>query len=266
MPLDIADKFRMTSISYVNELYHDELAKRQARLNARFINEAMMATLRGDIVSDGLDDGRVVSGVGGQYNFVAQAFALEGARSIIMLRASRTAGGKARSNIRWSYGHTTIPRHLRDIVVTEYGVADLRGKSDRDVIAAMLHIADSRWQDELLRAAKDAGKIERAFEMPAAARDNTPDALDHKLKPACDAGLLPEFPFGSDFTDVEQTLLPALHRLKSASTLELAAMLLHGFVQPQASFQSLERLALARPQGFKERLYAALVKGALRTK
>ena len=31
------------------------------------------------------------------------------------------------SNIRWSYGHTTIPRHLRDMVVTEYGVADLRG-------------------------------------------------------------------------------------------------------------------------------------------
>jgi acyl-CoA hydrolase len=263
MPLDIADKFRMTSISYVNELYHDEAAKRQARLNARFINEAMMATLRGDIVSDGLDDGRVVSGVGGQYNFVAQAFALEGARSIIMLRASRTAGGKARSNIRWSYGHTTIPRHLRDIVVTEYGVADLRGKSDRDVITAMLHIADSRWQDELLRAAKDAGKIERAFVILAAARDNTPDALDHKLKPACDAGLLPECPFGSDFTDVERQLLPALQALKSASTLELAGLMVRGFAQRQSSHQCLERLGLARPKGLKERIYAALVNGAL---
>jgi acyl-CoA hydrolase len=263
MPPDIASKIRMTSISYVNELYHDEQAKRRARLNARFVNEAMMATLRGDIISDGLDDGRVVSGVGGQYNFVAQAFALEGARSMIMLRASRTGGGKARSNIRWSYGHTTIPRHLRDVIITEYGVADLRGKTDRDVIAAMLHIADSRWQDELLRKAKDAGKIEGAFQIPKAARDNTPDTLKHKLGPARDAGLLPEFPFGSDFTDVERQLLPALQALKSASTLELAGLMVRGFAQRQSSHQCLERLGLARPKGLKERIYAALVNGAL---
>ena len=117
-------------------------------------------------VSDGLEDGRIVSGVGGQYNFVAQAFALEDARSIIMLRASRAAAGKIQSNIRWRYGHVTIPRHLRDIVVTEYGAADLRGKSDRDCIVAMLGITDARFQDELLRQAKDSGKIERSFVLP----------------------------------------------------------------------------------------------------
>ena len=94
MPRDALAKFRMTSISYVNELYGDEDAKRQARVNARFINDAMMVTLLGDVVSDGLEDGRIVSGVGGQYNFVAQGFALEGARSVIMLRAFRTAKGK----------------------------------------------------------------------------------------------------------------------------------------------------------------------------
>src|SRR6202012_2658610 len=99
-----------TLIAFVNEIYHEEARKRRARVNARFINDAMMATLLGDIVSDGLEDGRVVSGVGGQYNFIAQGFALEGARSLIMLRASRIAKGRAQSNIRWSYGHTTIPR------------------------------------------------------------------------------------------------------------------------------------------------------------
>ena len=123
----------MTAISYVNELYRDEDAKRRARTNARFLNDAMMATLLGDVISDGLEDGRIVSGVGGQYNFIAQGFALEGARSAIMLHATRTASGKTQSNIRWRYGHTTIPRHLRDIIVTEYGIADIRGKSDRDV-------------------------------------------------------------------------------------------------------------------------------------
>ncbi len=140
MPREIAAKFAMTSISYVNELYHDQDAKRRARVKACFINDAMMATLLGDIISDGLEDGRIVSGVGGQYNFVAQAFALEGARSVIMLPAIRKTKGKDQSNIRWRYGHTTIPRHLRDMIVTDYGIADIRGKSDRDVIAAMLAI------------------------------------------------------------------------------------------------------------------------------
>jgi acyl-CoA hydrolase len=129
MPRDTLKKFAMTSISYVNELYGDEANKRRARVDARFINNAMMATALGDVISDGLDDGRIVSGVGGQYNFIAQSFALDGARSAIVLRAGRTAKGRFESNIRWRYGHTTIPRHLRDIVITEYGIADIRGKS-----------------------------------------------------------------------------------------------------------------------------------------
>ncbi len=60
------------------------------------------------------------------------------------MRATRSKGGEVTSNIVWRYGHTTIPRHLRDIVVTEYGVADLRGKTDSEVIAAMLAICDTR--------------------------------------------------------------------------------------------------------------------------
>ena len=131
MPEVERTKFRMTAVSYVNELYGDETAKRTARVKGRFINNAMMATLLGDIISDGLDNGKVVSGVGGQYNFVAQSFALADARSIIIVRATRNVRGRVSSNILWNYGHTTIPRHLRDIVVTEYGIADLRGKSPR---------------------------------------------------------------------------------------------------------------------------------------
>ena len=263
MPSEIAAKFRMTSVAYVNELYRDEDSKRRARVNARFINDAMMATVLGDIVSDGLDDGRIVSGVGGQYNFVAQGFALDGARSALMLRATRTTKGKTQSNIRWNYGHTTIPRHLRDIIVTEYGIADIRGKSDRDVVAAMLAITDSRFQDELLRRAKDAGKVERAFEIPTAARDNSPDAIERALRPAQEAGLLAPFPFGTDFTDVEQRLLPALQSLKSASFSELAGLLMRGLSSRSADPACLERLSLAHPRSLSEWLTAALVRGAL---
>ena len=265
MPRDIIQKFGMTSISFVNELYGDEAKKRRARTNARFLNDAMMATLLGDVISDGLEDGRIVSGVGGQYNFIAQGFALEGGRSAIVLHATRTAAGKTQSNIRWRYGHTTIPRHLRDIIVTEYGIADIRGKSDSETIAAMLGITDARFQDELLRQAKDAGKIARSFELPPSARDNTPEAINRALRGAAGAGLLPAFPFGTDFTEVEQRLLPALQALKSASPAGLAGMVLRGLVSSSADKKEcLARLGLAEPRNASERFYAALVRAALR--
>ena len=260
-------RIQMAAVSFTNELYGDEEIKRRARVDARFVNSVMMATLMGAAVSDGLENGQVVSGVGGQYNFVAQSFALAGARSILTLEATRQAGARPQSNIRWSYGHETIPRHLRDIVVTEYGVADLRGKSDADVIAAMLQVADSRFQDELARQAKDAGKLPKNFEIPAAYRDNHPARIVSALKPAREAGLLPSFPFGSDFTDVEQRLIPALQLLQDAQGAPrlLPGLLWQGFTgHPEAAdVECLARLGLDRPATLTERAYRALVSAAL---
>jgi hypothetical protein len=221
----------------------------------------------GAAVSDGLENGQVVSGVGGQYNFVAQAFALPGARSILTVEATRQAGSKLQSNIRWSYGHETIPRHLRDIVVTEYGVADLRGKSDADVIAAMVQVADSRFQGELMRQAKDAGKLPANFEIPKAYRENYPQRIADALSPARQAGLLPSFPFGSDFTEVEQRLIPALQLLQEVQRrpLSLPSLLWQGWTQRSEPFEAecLARLGLDRPATWQQRAYRALVRAAL---
>jgi hypothetical protein len=209
-----------------------------------------------------------VSGVGGQYNFVAQAFALHGARSLLALEATRQAGARAQSNIRWSYGHETIPRHLRDVFVTEYGVADTRGKSDAEVIAAMLQVADSRFQAELAKVAKDAGKLPRNFEIPSAHRENFPERIRDALKPAREAGLLPEFPFGSDFTATERRLIPALQILQEAQRApsRLPALLWQGLTgRPDAAdSECLTRLGLDRPATLAERAYRALVAAALK--
>jgi hypothetical protein len=259
-------RIQMMPVSFTNELYGDEETKRAARLDARFVNNTMMVTLLGAAISDGLEGGQVVSGVGGQYNFVAQAFALQGGRSILALEAVR-AGARAQSNIRWTYGHETIPRHLRDIFVTEYGVADVRGKSDADVIAAMLKIADTRFQDELARVAKDAGKLPKSYEIPAAYRENLPERITAALKPARAAGLLPAFPFGSDFTEIEQRLIPALQLLQDAqrTPLHLASLLWRGIrrIPDAADEQCLARLGLDKPASFAERIYRALVSAAL---
>ena len=259
-------RIRMKPVSWVNSLYCDEDQKRKARVKARFVNNAMMATLSGAVVSDGLEDGRVVSGVGGQYDFVAQAFALEGARSVVALNATRLSGGKVRSNILWSYGNQTIPRHLRDIVVTEYGVADLRGKTDAEVIAAMLVIADSRFQDGLLAQAKRAGKIDARHEIPQQFRTNTPERIAGALQPAQSAGFLPAYPFGSDFTEVEQRILPALDLIKNASSSRprMLALLLRGMtVRPALYTACLERLHLLKPEDPVDWAYRFLMLGAL---
>jgi acyl-CoA hydrolase len=260
------DDIAMTAVSFTNTLRGAEALKRAQRRHARFVNNAMIATLLGDIVSDALEDRRVVSGVGGQHDFVVQAHELDEARGIIVLNATREAGSGPASNIRWSYPHTTIPRHLRDIVVTEYGVADLRGKSDRDCIAAMLAIADARFQPELLKAAQRAGKIEAEFRVPEFARRNRPDWLEATLAPFRAQGLFPEYPFGTDLTPVEQRLARALRRLKrwSANKPKLALQAARGLVSANAADEeALARLGLAPPTTLRDRLYRALVSRAL---
>ena len=57
-------------------------------------------------------------------------------------------------------------------------MADLRGQSDEACIAAMLDVADSRFQPSLLKQAKDAGKISGDHEIAPERRNNTPERMD----------------------------------------------------------------------------------------
>ena len=135
MPEAERAKLRMTAVSYVNELYGDEPAKRRARVKARFINNAMMATLLGAVISDALEDGRVVSGVGGQYNFVAQGFALEGARSVIILPATRTARRQGQLEhpleLRPHHHPASSARHRGDRIWRRRPARQIRPRRDR---------------------------------------------------------------------------------------------------------------------------------------
>jgi acyl-CoA hydrolase len=267
MPEPERAKFKMRAISFTNALYGEEAAKRAARVDSRFVNNAMVATLLGEAASDTLENGRVVSGVGGQHDFAEQAFALDGACSILAFKATRKSGGRITSNVRSSYSHITIPRHLRDIFISEYGVADLRGRTDAGCIAAMLNIADSRFQPELMREAKDAGKLPRQFEIPAANRDNTPERIARALAPLQERGLLPLFPLGTDLTPVEQRLVPALASISEASQNfgSLTKLMWRGLFAKTSDTAALDRLGLANPVGLQNRVYRLLLKAALQS-
>ncbi|GAC1451606.1 MAG: hypothetical protein PVS2B3_03690 [Steroidobacteraceae bacterium] len=248
-------QFGMRGVAYVNQLYGADLELRMLqRRAARFYNTTMMVTLLGAAVSDALDTGQVVSGVGGQYNFVAMAHALPGARSILCVRATRTAHGRTTSNILWHYAHETIPRHLRDVVITEYGVADLRGRTDEEVISALLNVTDSRFQGELLAQAQAAGKIRPGYRIPPAFRDNLPQRLERALAPHRNAGRFSDYPFGTDLTAVEIELARALKFLGTRTVSRagrlrttLAALMSGG--RTHAAAAALRRMDLEHPRG-----------------
>ncbi|WP_070412865.1 acetyl-CoA hydrolase/transferase C-terminal domain-containing protein [Pseudomonas lundensis] len=264
VPHSKRSEFNMTAISFINELYGQEALKRLQRRYARFVNSAFTMTLLGAGVADQLQDGRVLSGVGGQYNFVAQGHALHDARSVIILRSWRESGGEVSSNIVWEYGHCTIPRHLRDIVITEYGIADLRGKTDRKVIEALLNITDSRFQTALIEQAQHIGKLPKDFCLDPRFANNSPERL-HAIA-ARHPHLFPEYPLGCDFSAQEQDLLRALNWLKSKFKLtqiyELGKATLDA-PAPHAFPEHLARMQLAKPTGLREELYQRLLLAGL---
>jgi hypothetical protein len=258
----------MRGVGWVNQLYGPDAELRVLqRREARFINTTMMVTLLGAAISDTLEDGRVVSGVGGQYNFVAMAQALPGARSIVCVRATRSKGGETRSNLVWSHGNATVPRHLRDIVVTEYGIADLRGRTDGECVAALLNVADSRFQPGLLAQARAARKLPSDYAIPEAFRHNTPQQLERALASHRQAGLFSEYPFGTDLTEEEITLSHALRHLRDATGSRwgrLRTVAAAGFArQADEDLPALRRLGLEFPPDRRSRLLRGMVVWAL---
>lgn len=264
----------MQRISLINEIGSEHYAReRLQRRHARFFNTSMMVSLLGGAASETLADGRVVSGVGGQYNFVSMGHSLPEARSVLMLRAARTVAAERVSNVRASLENLTIPRHLRDIYITEYGVADLRDRNDGDCIRAMLAITEAEFQPRLLEEAQQAKKLPADEALGDRYNHNTPGHLQNTLRPFRQAGLLPDYPLGSDFTEIEQRLVRALGWLKehTSTRLDKARTLLgtaldlirHSDNSPEID-AALARMGLNDPQSREDKLSAELLERALR--
>jgi acyl-CoA hydrolase len=255
----------MRSVTRINQLYGNEEIDRLQRRHARFINTTMKVSLLGAASSDTLPDGNVVSGVGGQYNFVAMANELPDGRSLLLVRSTRHDGhGELRSNLAWSSEQATIPRHLRDIVITEYGCADLRGKTDEECVIALLAVSDARFQDALASEAKRAGKLRADYVIPARHRRNLPEQYTRPLAQLRAQGLFPRFPFGTDLTADELTLAGALRRLQSRLTQPVGALAAVARAlaprTPNATQRRLlDGLQLAEPRTLIEHVYRRLV-------
>ena len=117
------------------------------------INSALEVDLLGQVNAESVD-GRQISGIGGQFDFVLGATRAAGGRSIIALPSSGRGGALSRIVSRLPAGaRVTTPRFVADYVVTEHGVASLRGHSDAGRARALVRIADPAWRERLERAA-----------------------------------------------------------------------------------------------------------------
>jgi len=264
MSREESEKICMSSVGHINQLDFDYDLLSAQRKHARFINTGMMVTLSGAVVSDGLEDGTVVSGVGGQYNFVSMAHSLPDARSILCVRSTRGSGKDLKSNIMPHYGHITIPRHLRDIIVTEYGIADLRGKTDQQIAIELIKVADSRFQQELLEDMKSKGKIKETYTLPALYTENYPEKLAATLKTWRSKGFFPAFPLGSDFTEEEIALGKSLKDIKAlmSNPRSMLKAVIRSFVHKVDADEArpfLERLNLDHPGSTKDKILQHLL-------
>ncbi len=115
------------------------------------INGALAVDLAGQAVADTLA-GAQFSGIGGHEDFVASSGLELEDRSLICLRSSTLVGGVRLSRIASQFPAGTIvttPRHQLDVVVTEYGVAELRGRTVRERARALAAVAHPEFRDQL---------------------------------------------------------------------------------------------------------------------
>ena len=263
------DGLNMTRISMINDLYDPhEMAIRRQRKRARFFNTCMSVSMLGGAASETLENGQVISGVGGQYNFVAMSQELADSRSALMLRSTRESKGKRKSNLVTHLGNQTIPRHLRDVVITEYGVAALHGKTDEECIQNLLAICDAEFQDGLIIESQKNKKLSQSYRPRDWMKKNTPQNLRELSQEFGLPSFAPAFPFGSDFTPTEERLAVALSALKSALPVpsRLLSLAWRGMQVPNAKYKAeLVRLDLETSIHPVEVMTRLLVLGALET-
>ncbi len=138
----------MLDIGYVNDT---AVIRRNPRVTA--INGAIEVDLTGQVCADSIGE-RIYSGVGGQMDFVRGAALSAGGRPIFAL-PSLTAAGESRivAALKPGAGVVTTRAHVQ-FVVTEYGVAALRGRTFRERALALAAIAHPRHRDHLVSEAR----------------------------------------------------------------------------------------------------------------
>jgi len=144
--LDGNEDVRFLPVDIVND--PSTIARNQRMIS---INGALAVDLAGQLVADFLN-GRQHSGIGGHEDFVGGASMAAGDHSVVCLPSTARVGDRRVSRLMAHLPRgsvITTPRHQVDLVATEFGVADLRGRTTRDRARALADIAHPAARDAL---------------------------------------------------------------------------------------------------------------------
>jgi len=148
--------FEFRETSYVNDPY---IISQNRKMVA--INSALEVDLTGQVCSDSIGHA-FYSGIGGQVDFIRGASRSEGGKSIICLKSTALNGTVSKIVPRLSEGAGVVTtRGDVDVIITEYGLAMLRGKTIRERVLSLIAIAHPTFRNDLLEAAK---KMKYVFE------------------------------------------------------------------------------------------------------
>jgi 4-hydroxybutyrate CoA-transferase len=143
----------MRTVDYTNNPYIIAQNK-----NMVAINSALEVDLLGQVCADTIGP-KQFSGVGGQLDFVRGARMSEGGKAVIAL-PSTVKGGISRIVPTLKEGAAvTTSRNDVDYVVTDYGIASLKGKTVRDRMKALINIAHPSVREELQKKAYEVYRV-----------------------------------------------------------------------------------------------------------
>ncbi|MBN2056148.1 acetyl-CoA hydrolase/transferase family protein [bacterium] len=152
------------------------------------INSGVTVDLFGQVCSDAVSY-KQISGIGGQLEFVVGAQLSPGGRSILCIKSCSTWNGARRSNIVCNLppgSPVTVPRQYADVIVTEYGAAELKHLDSIERAHALIAIAHPDCRDDLRREAGEAGLLTRrpGFDtfMKRAIYNNLPYVIQFKQR------------------------------------------------------------------------------------
>jgi acyl-CoA hydrolase len=144
---DWLEQSREVTLAEVSETH--DLAKLIGIPKLTAINSAIEVDMLGQCNTE-MVGGRYVSSAGGLPEFTIGAHKAKGGKSIIALPATDRKGKASRIVSRFAAGTPiAVPRHAVDFVVTEFGVADFRGKSAQARAEALIAIASPAFQADL---------------------------------------------------------------------------------------------------------------------
>ncbi|HQR03343.1 MAG: acetyl-CoA hydrolase/transferase family protein [Proteobacteria bacterium] len=128
--------------------HNPEILARLERFVA--LNSAIEVDLTGQVNAE-VAQGTYIGAVGGQIDFVRAALRSPGGRSLIALPATARRGELSRIVARLPQGVVTTPRADADVIVTEWGAAELRGQTLRERARRMITIAHPDFRESLER-------------------------------------------------------------------------------------------------------------------